>query len=423
MTDTSNQNPVQSPSDNPFFRPVSNDPASVAAVPAPDPGITPQSPPAPTATIVDPMTTTQPSVMTTDTPLTSSVTDNTTMPVSTEVMPATTNTEPVLPELNNNMNPVQTEMPAVDTMPSTSVMDNNVSGAAPLESAMLEPMSSTSAASAEPAITEPMGSTSVASTVPAMTDSMSSVTTMPTDSSVSEVVNTDSLPGSAPVMPPQVTPDLGATASASPELPPTLTPIEPALDSVDKAVETSKETLPDLNNLSSQMPDLATEAKPLETVAANDPSPVSPMIDTSAMNMPATDSLPSMDALATGTGQSVQSPALEPQPEVVTSSNNAQPELAPMESVSAAPTLPPLEPVAQPDPVNMAMETPVVAPIAQEVPPVATAEAQEVKPEAAPATETAPAPVGKMKNLVLLLGVLVVGIMALVLGIIVASTQ
>lgn len=409
MTDTSNQNPVQSPSDNPFFRPVSNDPASVAAVPAPDPGMTPQSPPTPTATIVDPITTALPTdqPVTSDPSLPSSASDNTTMPVSTEVMPATTNTEPVLPELNNNMNPVQTEMPAVDTMPSTPVMDNNVSGAAPLESAMLEPMSTTS----------------VASAVPAMTDSMNSVTTMPTDSSLSEVVNTDSLPGSAPVMPPQVSPDLGATASASPELPPTSTPIEPALDSVDKAVETSKETLPDLNNLSSQMPDLATEAKALEPVAASESSPAGPMIDTSAMNMPATDSLPSMDALATGSSQSVQSPVLEPQPEVVTSSNNVQSEPAPMESVSAAPTLPPLEPVAQPDPVNMAVETPVVAPIAQEVPPVATAEAQEVKPEAAPATETASTPAGKMKNLVLLLGVLVVGIMALVLGIIVASTQ
>jgi len=289
-------------------------------------------------------------------------------------------TEAALPEEKPSLNPVEPELPSLDATPVSPAMDNLVSSA-------------------------PVA----ASTGPAIPD-MASM--MPTENSTADAATTDSLPGSAPVMPPQVNTDLGVPNTVSTESPVTLNSLESTLSSVDNLMEQPKESLPELN---STLPDLPKDV-------TNDSNLVAPMMEGSSVNQPVTDTLPRINALdADVTQPVVESPVLETQPEAVTTPPIMQPEAATIEPATpleAAPTLPPLEPVVQPE-----VETPVVAPIAQEVPPIASPEVQESKPEATPTQETTPAPAGKMKNLVLLLGVLVVGIMALVLGIIVASTQ
>ena len=390
MTDTSNQNPVQPQSDNPFFRPVANDPAPTPAAAIPDPVLTPQSPPAPVSTITDPLITTPSSAtpVAADPTLTSAATDSFATSTGSNVMSSSmdaVSTGAALPEEKPSLNPVEPELPSHDATLVSPVMDNLVSSA---------PV----AAPTEPAIPD-----------------MASM--MPTENSTPDAATTDSLPGLAPVMPPQVNTDLGVPNTVSTESPATLNSLESTLSSVDNLMEQPKESLPELN---STLPDLPKDDKPMDLT--NDTNLVAPIMEGASVNQPVTDTLPSINALAADVTQPVvESPVLEPQSEAVTTPPIMQPEAASIEPATpleAAPTLPPLEPVAQPE-----VETPVVAPIAQEVPPIASPEVEENKPEVTPTPETAPAPAGKMKNLVLLLGVLVVGIMALVLGIIVASTQ
>jgi hypothetical protein len=400
MTDTSNQNPVQPQSDNPFFRPAANDPAQVIT---PDPMMPAQSSP-PASTVPDPLASLQNTNPAMDTTVPS------TPPIDNSSLPS-------MPAMQDvTASPINAPAPMVDPV-GLNTQTNEVP-----EPKVLEPMSPTGLDNSLNA-SIPSGAPVSETQAAPVSEDMNSVSTMPAASSSSVE---ETLPGAAPVMPPVESPNLSAVnvEQAPAESAPVVSSMPSLSGTIDAPLETPKETLPDLNTLSTSLPDLNAEVKPLESNVSN----TGPVIDSSNLVQPVAPEAPGMEPVSLGTDLNlpVAEPVATSQPEITADPAPAQTEAVPMAGpiTEASPTLPPLEPLVQSETQDNAMnvETQVVTPLAQEVTPTVANETPQNTNEPTPTAEAAPA-AGKMKNLVLLLGVLVVGIMALVLGIIVASTQ